>query len=266
MESMALPVRGLAQVVEVSPEMIAVIGPGDLPPACDFPPGAVMLGLKLAAAAAATVSMPAPARRAEVRRALSGDSRIVLVVARKALRRLGGDALLAASGERHATTALRTIATSLLAAEVPLGAQESYRLAKAIELLCEVVRAELAGELLPGHAGGISAADTRRLLQARGIIDERCGEKLTLNAISRACGLNRSKLTRGFRELFQCTVGEALAARRLEAAGRLLLTTDLPVSIVGLEAGYLNNASFTRAFGRRYGRTPTDFRAGGLAA
>jgi AraC family transcriptional activator of pyochelin receptor len=46
----------------------------------------------------------------------------------------------------------------------------------------------------------------------------------------------------------------------------MLLTTDLPVSSVGYESGYMNNASFSRAFGRRFGRSPTDFRSAPLAA
>ena len=33
----------------------------------------------------------------------------------------------------------------------------------------------------------------------------------------------------------------------------MLLTTDKPVSSIGYENGYLNNASFARAFSRRFG-------------
>ena len=103
-------------------------------------------------------------------------------------------------------------------------------------------------------------------MAARQMIDDRASEKLTLDLIARGCGLNRSKLTRGFRELFNCTVAEAIAERRLDLARRMLLTTDLPVSSIGYESGYLNNASFARAFGRRFGRSPSDFRLQGLAA
>jgi AraC family transcriptional activator of pyochelin receptor len=101
---------------------------------------------------------------------------------------------------------------------------------------------------------------------ARQIIEDRAAEKLTLDYIARSCGLNRSKLTRGFKALFDCTVAEAIAERRLETARRMLLSTDLPVSSIGYVAGYQNNASFTRAFGRRFGRTPSDLRLGDLAA
>ncbi len=66
--------------------------------------------------------------------------------------------------------------------------------------------------------------------------------------------------------MFRCSIGEALAEQRLSQASRMLLTTDLPVSSVGYENGYLNNASFARAFGRRFGKSPSDFRIDQAAA
>jgi len=66
--------------------------------------------------------------------------------------------------------------------------------------------------------------------------------------------------------MFDCSVAEAIAERRLEQASHMLLTTDLPVSSIGYENGYLNNAAFTRAFGRRFGVSPTDYRACRIAA
>jgi AraC family transcriptional activator of pyochelin receptor len=46
----------------------------------------------------------------------------------------------------------------------------------------------------------------------------------------------------------------------------MLLATDLPVSSVGYACGYLSNASFTRAFSRRYGVVPSRLRAEEMAA
>ena len=70
-------------------------------------------------------------------------------------------------------------------------------------------------------SGAISLADSRRIMEARRMIDQRCHEKLTLDAIARACGLNRAKLTRGFREMFDCTIAEALTERRLQQAQQM---------------------------------------------
>jgi AraC family transcriptional activator of pyochelin receptor len=69
-------------------------------------------------------------------------------------------------------------------------------------------------------------------------------------------------LSRGFRELYGISVAEAVSERRLDQARRELLATDLPVGLIGYRSGYQNNASFTRAFGRRFGVSPTELRSG----
>ncbi|HEY1878693.1 MAG TPA: AraC family transcriptional regulator, partial [Caulobacteraceae bacterium] len=186
--------------------------------------------------------------------------RIIFLVQREAIERLGGGDLLE-GGDFHLTAELRAIAHSLREPSAALEAVSTYRLAKSIEFVCETIRQFRTGQLAPlSPEAQLSAADTRRVQAARQLIEDRAGEKLTLDYIARSCGLNRSKLTRGFKELFDCTVAQAIAERRLETARRMLLTTDLPVSSIGYVTGYLNNASFTRAFGRRFGRTPTDTR------
>ena len=148
-----------------------------------------------------------------------------------------------------------------------IGLAPTERSAKAIELLCETWAALDAGGLIPvAGDSDLSQADSRRLLEARRLIDEQWGRKLSLHDIAACCGLNREKLTRGFRKMFDCSVAEALAERRLSEASRMLVTTDLPVSSIGYENGYLNNASFARAFGRRFGLSPSDYRAARVAA
>ena len=75
-------------------------------------------------------------------------------------------------------------------------------------------------------------------------------------------------LLRGFRDLYCCSVSEAVAERRLGGAKKLLLQSDLRISTVGYSCGYTNNASFSRAFARRFGVTPSQMResASGAAA
>ena len=55
-------------------------------------------------------------------------------------------------------------------------------------------------------------------------------------------------------------------ARRLAEAQRQLIATDLPIALIGYRNGYQNNAAFTRAFGRRFGLSPSTFRTTGIAA
>ncbi|MDX3899260.1 MAG: AraC family transcriptional regulator [Sphingobium sp.] len=170
------------------------------------------------------------------------------------------------AGTWHMTSEQRKIALALLHCNLAEPAAQTLRTAKAMELLCAVTTDLSEGRLVAADFGGaLDERDSRRIMNARQLIDEEWGEKLTLNTIARACGLNRVKLTRGFRAMFDCTVAEAISERRLSGAYDLLLVTDLPVSSVGYRCGYNNNASFTRAFSRRYGIAPTQLRAGAVA-
>lgn len=251
-------------VIEVSPEMTVVLGPPDAP--MPVPPCPVALTISLSPEVCSFEVQARP--QLDEIAADAGPNQIVFLVRREAVERIGGAGLLSPAGSGfHLSTELRSIALALR--EPPTGpeARSTYRLAKSIEFLCEAIRAFSSGALAPVCGdGALSADDTRRVIAARRIIEERAAEKLTLESIARSCGLNRSKLTRGFKVLFDCTVAQAIADQRLEVARRMLLTTDLPVSSVGYESGYLNNASFARAFGRRFGRSPSDFRTQALAA
>lgn len=252
--------------IEVSPEMLALIGTGAAGQV-NPPPRAVAFVLMFG-----VNGTPATVRYLDAPDIGSLDAdmqtRLILLVSRDAGERVAGGPLgLPDEGLFHLPPALRTIALAIRDSELPDGARTPYRLAKSIELLCELLRAETRCALVPVHAEGIlSRADTERVLAARRVIDERWAEKLTLDMIARASGLNRGKLIRGFREVFDCSVADAISGHRLGEARQMLLATDLPVSSIGYRCGYLNNASFTRAFARRFGEAPTRFRARSLAA
>lgn len=254
--------------IEVSPEMTAFFGRGGIG-AARPPADPVLLTYSLGAEGEQpTLKLVSEPDLDAVQAEVSEAWRILFLVTRPAVLRLGGQELLELDGTAvYIPAELRAICAALRDPPTTPETCSTYRLAKSIELFCETLRMHREQQLVPAPEGGaVSFADVRRVVAARRLIDERWHEKLTLDAIARACGMNRAKLTRGFREVFDCTVAEALADRRLSQAERLLLTTDLPISSVGYEAGYLSNASFARAFGRRFGRSPSDYRAMGMAA
>ena len=194
-------------------------------------------------------------------------ARMIFLVARSACERLLGGKLALEDRAAYLLPAeLRAIAGAIRDCAMSEAAAEPYRLAKSIELLCEIIAAHGRDELLNANSPSLSFADCQRVASARALIEENWRERMTLSQIARSCGLNRSKLSRGFRELYRCTVSEAIAERRLAEARRELLATDLPVGLIGYRSGYQNNASFSRAFCRRFGVPPSDFRARGMAA
>ena len=106
----------------------------------------------------------------------------------------------------------------------------------------------------------LSVEDARRLIAVKRMISTRFSEKLTLRSIGRACGLNRTKLASGFRELFKCTIAEALSKERLTWAALELRLGKMSVAQIAYASGYLSHASFTRAFSKHYGIAPKQWR------
>ncbi len=258
---MAKPIEWIA----VSPEMVTLIGAGDVT--------GVTLPDQCAALIIDAGKMP--------RLTIVGDSsimdwtevsrpspRVGLIVQYEALNRLFAWSPMAQDGQSYfLTEAMASIVTSLIEPSCMQSATATLRLAKSIELLCETVVAIKSGSMIPASTErSLKQCDGQRLVEARRLIDRHWSEKLTLGQIARKCGLNRTKLTRGFRELYRCSIAEALAEKRLGEARRQLLATDLPVGTIGHRSGYSSNASFTRAFGRRFGTSPSDYRASGVAA
>ena len=254
---------GNHNVIHVSPEMVAIIGDGPRP-AIDFPPAAATLLISLNCPVSVRIFADSTADWS----AHCGPRSIALLVTRDALARLFGWSPDDADGRDFFLDAdIAGIADQIVAARHGPDAQSTYRLGKSIELLCEIIARLKDGRCQPAYRDlSLSQVDSQRLGTARAIIDAQWSEKLTLGTIARQCGLNRTKLSRGFRELYHCSVGEALADKRLAEARRQLLATDLPVSVIGYRTGYSNNASFSRAFGRRFGQSPSELRSSGAAA
>jgi AraC family transcriptional activator of pyochelin receptor len=250
-------------VIKVSPEMITLLG--DIRPEDgDVPVNSTTLLVKLDRPASVrivpdSIGLELPAD--------CSDRTITMIVKREALSRLFGWLPQDSDDEYFLDAELAGIADQILGASHGPEAQTTYRLGKSIELLCEVVVRIKEGKLQRAHRDlTLSQVDSQRLGAALAIIEAQWSEKLTIGLIAHRCGLNRTKLSRGFRELYRCSVSEALANRRLAEARRQLLATDLPVSVIGYRSGYSNNASFSRAFGRRFGQSPSELRSSGVAS
>ena len=252
---MTFPVE--MEAIKVSPEMLTLIGAGDAG-RHRWPPRAVAFEfddqLNLIFNAAPRLEALAPRG-------------LLMFVDRAACERLYGGPMDFEDGASYLLpTALRAIALAIRDCTMPKQAAEPYRLAKSIEFICEILRMQAEDGLVAVSNGTLSLADYRRIREAKQLIEDHWEEQLTLASIARRCGLNRSKLSRGFRELYHCSVAEAVLERRLAEARHQLIATDLPVGLIGYRSGYQNNASFSRAFCRRFGVPPSNFRTQAAAA
>jgi AraC-like DNA-binding protein len=95
---------------------------------------------------------------------------------------------------------------------------------------------------------------------ARDLVDSRYDEPLDLRVLAQEAHVSPRHFSRSFRRVFGETPRQYLISRRLERARHLLRTTDLTVAEICLEVGFTSVGSFTTAFSRHVGVSPTTFR------
>jgi AraC-like DNA-binding protein len=117
-------------------------------------------------------------------------------------------------------------------------------------VLAEIVPAELpARELRPEVQAALAH------------IDAHFGEPLDLAALAAAVHLSPKHLSRLFRDALGIAPIAYLRRHRLHWAREQLLSTDAPVTTIGLEAGFKDTAHFSRAFRAEHGVSPRALRS-----
>ncbi len=94
-------------------------------------------------------------------------------------------------------------------------------------------------------------------------IEENITEELTVGRIAMEVNTSAFYFQKGFSMLCGYTVGEYIRMRRLSLAGSELLSSDIRVIDLAIKYGYDSPDSFTKAFTRFHGCTPTDVRRSG---
>lgn len=122
----------------------------------------------------------------------------------------------------------------------------------------------LAFELL-ALAGRLPAARPARrppswLHEARELLHESFRRGLGAGELAAAVGVHPTHLARVFRAHHGMSPGEYSRRIRLEWAAGQLQATDTPLAQLAAEAGFADQSHFTRAFKRRTGLTPAQFR------
>lgn len=98
---------------------------------------------------------------------------------------------------------------------------------------------------------------------AVGYIEGNITGDLMVSRIAKEVNTSAFYFQKGFSMLCGYTVGEYVRMRRLSIAGEELLSSDEKVIDLAIKYGYDSPDSFTKAFTRFHGITPTDVRRGG---
>lgn len=104
----------------------------------------------------------------------------------------------------------------------------------------------------------LRSQDIEKLNSVKDRLDSDYSNQFSLEELSRYAGINRRKLTEGFKGLFGSTVNEYLLRQRMINAADML-KQGLSATEVAHQVGYKEQSSFTRAFKRYYDILPRDF-------
>lgn len=143
--------------------------------------------------------------------------------------------------------------------------QESASGSLLIEQLSFSLLAHLVGSYsshgkLPERDRGRGALDSRRLARVLDYIEDNVGSDLTLTSLAEVACLSRYHFARAFRDATGNPPHRFISTRRLEHAKRLLSGSSLSLAEVAFACCFSSQASFTRAFQRRVGMAPGEYR------
>jgi len=119
----------------------------------------------------------------------------------------------------------------------------------------------LLGELTRAQVQAERSGTPRWLERATELLHASVGDSVDMAAIAHQVGVHPVHLARSFRERFGATMGEYLRRLRVERARTQLVATTATLSQVALDAGFADQAHFTRVFKKLVGVTPGAYRA-----
>lgn len=130
---------------------------------------------------------------------------------------------------------------------------------KALELLSLQIKQFKDDLEAPGKQVVLRKYDVDKIVKAREILVSDLENAPTIPELAHKAGINRQKLKKGFKTIFDQTINTYLRNERLETAQLLLAEGTLSVREVSTKVGYINQGHFARRFKEKYGVLPKDY-------
>jgi AraC family transcriptional regulator len=142
--------------------------------------------------------------------------------------------------------------------ENPGSMQRQYAEALGIVLTHELVRINGdAGFRTPASRGGLAPWQQKRVAA---YIEERVADDIPLATLAELARLSPCHFSRSFKRSFGIPPQRYHANRRIERAKQLLADRELSVTAIALDVGFGETSTFTAAFHRLTGQTPSRYR------
>ncbi len=105
----------------------------------------------------------------------------------------------------------------------------------------------------------------RKLTRGKDFLENHLGEEITIGKAAEYAMLSEFHFFRLFKKTFGVTPWQFLIQKRLFSAMNLLLTGNYSVTEASIETGFADVHSFSKAFKKHYGLTPSEIAKGKLA-
>jgi AraC family transcriptional regulator len=133
-----------------------------------------------------------------------------------------------------------------------------YAEALGLVLMLEILRLErTTSASVRSLRGGLPVWRQKHVVE---FIEEHLAEEISLTALAELTDLSLYHFARAFTQSFDMPPHRYHMARRMDLAKRLLQRPALSVTQIGIQVGFRETSSFTRAFRRFTGLTPTEYR------
>jgi AraC family transcriptional regulator len=145
-----------------------------------------------------------------------------------------------------------------LQVENPGSMHRQYAEALGIVLTYELVRINGGAALqAPVSRGGLASWQQKRVAA---YIEERVADDIPLATLAELARLSPYHFCRSFKRSFGMPPHRYHASRRIERAKQLLADRDRSVTAIALDVGFNDTSTFTAAFHRLTGQTPSSYR------
>lgn len=133
-----------------------------------------------------------------------------------------------------------------------------YAEALSLVLMHELIRLERTTSAAARTLrGGLPVWQQKRVVE---FIEEHLAEEISLAALAKLVNLSLYHFARAFKQSFGAPPHRYHMGRRMDRARSMLQSPALSVTQIGIRTGFRETSSFTRAFRKFTGLTPTEYR------
>jgi AraC-like DNA-binding protein len=154
------------------------------------------------------------------------------------------------------TPAVEKIARDVIQNRFDGARHETFVRARALDLLCTLATEWDSTAASDGETVVLTVHDRERIHRLRATLEEMAHRPPSIAQSARMAGMNKTKLMRGFKQLFGETIADFCRRMRLEEARKMLLAERRSIAEVAMAVGYQHQSSFTTAFSAHFGIPP----------